>query len=114
MATPTPNLGLARPDDGDTSWGDAYRSAMDTLDAEVGALRAASEGGVPQDTRFEWQTVAGESVPAYIGKADPDTPTNAATWTIKRFFWAIDAQGAASLDRIETEIGSWDDRATLF
>jgi hypothetical protein len=32
MATPTPNLGLARPDDGDQNWGGAYRTAMDTLD----------------------------------------------------------------------------------
>ena len=33
MAAPTPNRGLARPDDGTNSWGDDYRAAMDTLDA---------------------------------------------------------------------------------
>jgi hypothetical protein len=39
----TPNLGLEKPADNDITWGDDYRAAMDTLDANPGTAQVADE-----------------------------------------------------------------------
>lgn len=53
MATPTPNLGLARPDDGDQNWGAGYRAAMDTLD-ESALCFVQPTAPAPAPARYMW------------------------------------------------------------
>jgi len=61
MATPTERLGLARPDDNSTDWGDDYRAAMTTLDTAIAELqdRVTEEGAEP---------------PVFIQPTEPDDP----------------------------------------
>jgi hypothetical protein len=47
MAAPTDQLGLARPDDNATDWGDDYRAAMDTLDKMANAHVGPTQPAVP-------------------------------------------------------------------
>lgn len=117
MAAPTPNLQLSRPDDGDPDWGGEYRTTMDVLD-----LHAHDEDGIPipggqaglRERQFDWTTVGGQSVPAYIGIATEGTLVGQAAWKVSRYTWATDANGDPIVTRIDEAIGAWTDRAAMF
>lgn len=58
-------------------------------------------GGVDSaSTRFEWTVVSGETVPLYVGKADPGTDPEDNEWTIRKFWWS-----AVGAEIVPTKIG---------
>jgi hypothetical protein len=66
------------------------------------------------DSRFEWQSVASQSVPFYIGRAAPGTATTATTWRIDRYTYITGPAGDAVPSVVQSVTGAWDSRATLF
>ncbi len=67
-----------------------------------------------QDARYEWQGSAGASVPLYIGTAPPGTATSAAAWKVDKYTYIAGPAGDAVPSIVQTAVGAWDNRATLF
>lgn len=113
MATPTPNLGIPRPDDNADDWGDDFRAAMTAIDTHVHPGTGPALQVVDQLKRLEWFTFDGSQVPRYIGAAPLGTATSSATWAIARYSYQSSAQGPL-VTMIERKTGAWDNRASLF
>lgn len=66
------------------------------------------------DQRFEWQDVAGENKPLYIGNAPPNSAAGDNVWEIQKYTFAAGPTTGTVVTQIQTRTGSWDGRAALF
>lgn len=110
ISTRTPVLGLAKPPDDSSDWGGDYREAMDKIDAFAGTVQT----GQDVRTLFDWTSVGGESVPAYVGTAAPGIDPMAVGWIIKKFTWQVGPSGSPEVVAIDVATGIWADRLSLF
>lgn len=62
-----------------------------------------------KDARYEFQTVAAERKPLYIGIALPGSLASAEVWSIQKYTYS-----GSDLSLVQTRSGSWDNRVNLF
>lgn len=91
----------------------ALRNAFEAIATEV-TLQDVQRGTPDQDRRFEWQLVAGENKPLYIGVAVPGALTVAPVWAIEKYTFLAGPSGSFVPSLVQTRVGAWDSRAGLF